>query len=375
MYRQKTCMSKPVIMTRWRGITIISSVRSVIWGVAFIGYGNIDSAFICQQRALQLSLSTDSFLLHSLYGNIGDLCGRTGQNSIAVTCLKRAYDACRRKEDSLQCLWNLGEFYYNNWQPDSALYYLNRSKESANIHIRYLSFFDLYAIAKQQGDVEKALEYLEISTRLEDSIYSTNVATELEKKTYRWNADAQVRKEHFKAKRRIYIIAMVALVLLLVIVIVYQQILKNKKIQQSNYKYLLQKLKQKQESRAGEIEEKERAIQAMKMEKEKLRNWLFRQSALYAKIDKLANQQKHHKERMDVLTNAEQRQLRVIIGQIYADYIEQLHVQYPKLNEDDVLLLCLQLADLSPFAIALCFGNNDAQIVAQRKYRMKSKIE
>lgn len=345
----------------------ISSLSNL--GVAYIGYGNIDSAFICQQRALQLSLSTDSFLLHSLYGNIGDLCGRTGRNSIAIICLKRAYDACRLREDSLQCLWNLGEFYYNNGQLDSALYYLNRSKEAVDIHIRYLSFFDLYAIAKQQGNVEKALEYLEISTQLEDS---------------------------FKAKRRIYTIAMIAVVLLLVIVIIYQQILKNKKIQQSNYKYLLQKLKQnlmdmqqniaqheeviaelkqKQESRVEEIEEKERAIEAMKMEKEKLRNWLFRQSALYTKIDKLANQQKHHKERIAVLTNAEQRQLRVIIGQIYADYIEQLHTRYPKLNEDDVLLLCLQLADLSPFAIALCFGNNDAQIVAQRKYRMKSKME
>ncbi len=64
------------------------------------------------------------------------------------------------------------------------------------------------------------------------------------RKTYRWNADAQVRKEQFKAKRRIYTIAMIAVVLLLVIVIIYQQILKNKKIQQSNYKYLLQKLKQ-----------------------------------------------------------------------------------------------------------------------------------
>ena len=143
---------------------------------------------------MQLSLSTDSFLLHSLYGNIGDLCGRTGRNSIAIICLKRAYDACRLREDSLQCLWNLGEFYYNNGQLDSALYYLNRSKEAVDIHIRYLSFFDLYAIAKQQGNVEKALEYLEISTQLEDSIYSTNVATELEKKTYRWNADAQEGK-------------------------------------------------------------------------------------------------------------------------------------------------------------------------------------
>lgn len=38
----------------------ISSLSNL--GVAYIGYGNIDSAFICQQRALQLSLSTDSFL-------------------------------------------------------------------------------------------------------------------------------------------------------------------------------------------------------------------------------------------------------------------------------------------------------------------------
>lgn len=373
---------------------LISSLSNL--GVAYIGYGNIDSAFICQQSALHLSLSTDSFLLHTIYGNFGDLCARTGRNEIAITCLKRAYDACRGREDSLQCLWNLGEFYYNTQQLDSALYYLNQSKEASNVHIRYLSFFDLYAIAKQQGDIEAALKYLEISTQLEDSIYSTNVATELERKTYRWNADAQVRREHFKAKRRMYVIVSIAVILLLLTIIIYQQILKNKKIQQSNYKYLLHKLKQnladmqrdiagrentiaelrqKQEIRAGEIEEKEREIASMKLEKEKLRNWLFRQSALYAKIEKLSAQQRHNKERIAVLTNADQRQLRVIVSQIYADYIEQLRAQYPKLNEDDILLLCLQLADLSPFAIALCFGNNDAQIVAQRKYRMKSKME
>ena len=244
--------------------------------------------------------------------------------------------------------------------------------------------------------MEKALEYLEISTQLEDSIYSTNVATELEKKTYRWNADAQVRKEQFKAKRRIYTIAMIAVVLLLVIVIIYQQILKNKKIQQSNYKYLLQKLKQNLMDMQQNIAQHEEVIAELKQKQRKpcrgnrregtgyrghedgegeIAQLVVPAKCLYTKIDKLANQQKHHKERIAVLTNAEQRQLRVIIGQIYADYIEQLHTRYPKLNEDDVLLLCLQLADLSPFAIALCFGNNDAQIVAQRKYRMKSKME
>lgn len=372
----------------------ISSLSNL--GVAYIGYGNIDSALIYQQKALRLSLSTDSFLLHTIYSNFGDLCARIGHKESAISSLRRAYEACRDKDARLQCMWNLGEFYYNANQPDSALYYLHRSKEASDIHIRYLSYFDLYAIAKQQGNNEDALKYLEISTQLEDSIYSTNVATELEKKTYKWNADAQVRKEHFKAKRRIYTIGMVAIVVLLLTIIIYQQILKNKKIRESNYRYLLLKLKnnladmqqniaarevmitelkQRQESRVGEIEEKEREIEAMKLEKEKLRSWLFRQSALYAKIEKLSGQQKHNKERIAVLTNAEQKELRTIIWQIYADYIEQQHMQYPKLNEDDLLLLCLQMADLSPFAIALCFGNNDAQIVAQRKYRMKNKME
>lgn len=372
----------------------ISSLSNL--GVAYIGYGKIDSALIYQQRALRMSLNTDSFLLHTIYGNFGDLCARIGRKRSAITCLKQAYEACREHEARLQCLWNLGEFYHNDQQPDSALFYLYQSKEAKNIHIRYLSYFDLYAIAKQKGDNEDALKYLEISTQLEDSIYSSNVATELEKNTYKWNADSQVRKEQFKAKRRIYTIVSVALILLLVTIIIYQQILKNKKIEQSNYKYLLLKLKhnltdmqqniarheaviadlkEKQESSAGEIEEKEREIEEMKLEKEQLRTWLFRQSALFAKIEKLSAQQKHNKERITVLTNTEQKQLHTIIWQIYADYIDQLSEQYPKLNEDDILLLCLQLADLSPFAIALCFGNSDTQVVAQRKYRMKSKME
>lgn len=51
----------------------------------------------------------------------------------------------------------------------------------------------------------------------------------------------------------------------------------------AQHEEVIAELKQKQESRVEEIEEKERAIEAMKMEKEKLRNWLFRQSALYTK--------------------------------------------------------------------------------------------
>ena len=66
-----------------------------------------------------------------------------------------------------------------------------------------------------------------------------------------------------------YTIAMIAVVLLLVIVIIYQQILKNKKIQQSNYKYLLQKLKQNLMDMQQNIAQHEEVIAELKQKTRK----------------------------------------------------------------------------------------------------------
>lgn len=46
----------------------------------------------------------------------------------------------------------------------------------------------------------------------------------------------------------------------------------------------------------------------------------------------------------------------------------------PQLTEDDLLVLCLQEAGISPLAISLCFGHTDTVALNQRKSRLKKKM-
>ena len=61
--------------------------------------------------------------------------------------------------------------------------------------------------------------------------------------------------------------------------------------------------------------------------------------------------------------------------ELYADYISDTKNQYPLLTDEDLLCLCLEKVGFSNQTIALCFGNTDAHVVAQRKYRMKERMK
>lgn len=115
-------------------------------------------------------------------------------------------------------------------------------------------------------------------------------------------------------------------------------------------------------------------IKKLSVEKEKLRIWLFKQSSVYKKILKLSEQKANNKKDLIVLTNAEQSRLKEVIMELYADFISDMKTHYPLLTEEDLLYLCLEKAELSNQTIALCFGNTDTHIIAQRKYRIKERM-
>ena len=123
-----------------------------------------------------------------------------------------------------------------------------------------------------------------------------------------------------------------------------------------------------------EIAERETAIEKLKTEKEELRTWLFKQSNIYKKVAKLAEQKVATKKELAVLTNNEQKKLKEVVMDIYADYISETQKLYPSLTDDDLLYLCLEKAEFSNQTISLCFGNTDTHALAQRKYRIKERM-
>lgn len=133
-------------------------------------------------------------------------------------------------------------------------------------------------------------------------------------------------------------------------------------------------LREKENQNLDEIDKKEQLILQLKQEKLALRTWLFQQTSIYKTILSLSEQRGVDKKVRKVMTDAERGKLKKTVFEIYADYISPLQVQYVRLTEDDLLLLCLQEADISPLTIALCFGHTDTAALNQRKSRLKLKM-
>ncbi len=114
---------------------------------------------------------------------------------------------------------------------------------------------------------------------------------------------------------------------------------------------------EEREQTIAQVEEREQTIARLKEEKQQLLNWLFAQSNIYQKVITLSKQTSSNKKQMKALTTTEQEQLKKTVFGIYQSYISFLHNEYPKLTENDQLLLCLQETSLSPLAIAILFWN------------------
>ena len=95
---------------------------------------------------------------------------------------------------------------------------------------------------------------------------------------------------------------------------------------------------------------------------------------IYQKVEKLSKQKVTSKKELTVLTNHEQKVLKEVVMELYADYISDTQTQYPLLTDEDLLYLCLEKAGFSYQTIALCFGNTTTHVVAQRKYRIKERM-
>lgn len=134
-------------------------------------------------------------------------------------------------------------------------------------------------------------------------------------------------------------------------------------------------LQQGQSEKEKQINERERTIEQLKEEKYRLRNWLFGQSDIYKKIITLSSWKVSDRKQMKVLNTEDQKKLKNVLFDIYAEYINTLKSEYPRLTDSDLLLLCLQETSLDSLSIAICFGYTNTHPINQRKLRIREKMK
>lgn len=354
-----------------------------------------DSAITYQRKSVEYAMrSKDTSMILTSWHNLSLYYGRFENIDSAVVY---AYKVLQNISDENKIFsgyfYNIGDLYIGLGQYDSARYYLEKSLLfSPSLS---MSYWSLAVMEAKLGNFKSAYHYLDTFAMVQDSLDASERLSEVQHIVYKNQTALEVKDEQIKSRKVIGRIVFSAIIICFVVALIYQRWINKKNNQQALYRQALQYADEKQNVMQQRIEEnesalallqdrenqnldeiaqKEQLITQLKKEKLALRTWLFQQTSIYKKVMSLSDQQQVNKKIRKVMAAAELDKLKKTTFEIYADYISPLQAQYSQLTEDDLLVLCLQEAGISPLAISLCFGHTDTVALNQRKSRLKKKM-
>ena len=369
--------------------------------IAYINIGYIygmrnmqDSAITYQRKAVKYAMrSKDRSMILTSWHNLS-ICYRHFENvDSAVVYAHKVLQHLSYGNGKADAYYNMGDLYVDLEQYDSARHYLEKSLFLSPS--RSIPYWSLAVMEAELGNFKSAYHYLDTFVMVQDSLDNSEQLTEVQHLVYKHQTELRVKDEQIKSKRIIRWIVFVSVIICFVVALIYQRWINKKNNQQALYRQSLQYAHEKQDmmqqrieeneltlallqdrenQNLDEIDKKERLIAQLKKEKLALRTWLFQQTSIYKKVMSLSDQQQVNKKIRKVMAAAELDKLKKTTFEIYADYISPLQAQYSQLTEDDLLVLCLQEAGISPLAISLCFGHTDTVALNQRKSRLKKKM-
>lgn len=369
--------------------------------IAYINIGYIygmrnmqDSAITYQRKAVKYAMrSKDRSMILTSWHNLS-ICYRHFENvDSAVVYAHKVLQHLSYGNGKADAYYNMGDLYVDLEQYDSARHYLEKSLFLSPS--RSIPYWSLAVMEVELGNFKSVYHYLDTFVMVQDSLDNSEQLTEVQHLVYKHQTELRVKDEQIKSKRIIRWIVFVSVIICFVVALIYQRWINKKNNQQALYRQALQYADEKQNVMQQRIEEnesalallqdrenqnldeiaqKEQLITQLKKEKLALRTWLFQQTSIYKKVMSLSDQQQVNKKIRKVMAAAELDKLKKTTFEIYADYISPLQAQYSQLTEDDLLVLCLQEAGISPLAISLCFGHTDTVALNQRKSRLKKKM-
>lgn len=327
--------------------------------------------------------SGDSLTASALYHNLS--CTYDDTDSILIY-EKKAFDY--RKGLAFKTAIMIGYAFLNQERADSAEYYFNQALRDTVLETRALAHYGLKDVSETQGLYQQALEHFGEYAAVMDSIYYFKQSPEIERKAYEYEANMKIYEDKIKMERLHFSLIAFCLLLVSLFIWVMQRAKRQREylelahkydialleVNIADLRYYISSLRKEQEQNRQQISLKETEIKRLADEKAQLCSVVFKETAIYKKIEQLSRQKRSkNKQELRILLEDEQKQLRSTIIEIYREYIAHLYQVYPKYTENDCLFSCLSLCGLDDFTIALCFGNVNSQIVVQRRHRMKLK--
>ena len=364
--------------------------------------GQMDSSLVAGKQALDCAIAAqDSFMIAN---NLLAISLAFNEHDSASHYARLALHWVPEEHSKTEYYYNLGTlFAEDNRTQDSALFYLEKVKDDSTFKDRFLCFQDLAHWEEAQGDYRVANTYLQQYIMYVDSLIFSEQSTEIEQLIYKHGIQMKVREEQMRSQRlRERMVAGFLLCLVGIVVLFHYRLSKRKRKQRMYAAHLIHTKEKinalqttiedntviiellrkehrqlEEEVQRGELEvrEREAVIAGLKKEQVTLQNWLFSQTAIYKKVQALRKQWVGGNKEQKVLDAAGRQKLKETVLDLYSSQVKEWRAHYPRLSEDDLLLLCLQFASFDSQSIAICFGYGDTHTINQRKTRIRERME
>lgn len=354
-----------------------------------------DSSLFFQKRAIDYILMADDSITAVKFWHNLSLRYRyffDNKDSALYYAQKVIANSCSESDGYGSYCGNLGELYWHVDDIDSARFYLSKSIDGGNMQMGNLT---LSSLESSLGNYEKAYNYLDEYVCWLDSIQRSKQVTEIQHLVYKHQTEMKVQKGKMDSQNKIFLIISLFVVVVFISVVAIQRYIaqrdKKELLTQQMLEYtrenlrsmeqnivdnekIIVLLREQGDAYVEEIGKCEKLIQKQQEECFRLYFKLFEQTDIYKEILLLDNQKAVNKMNRKVMSSVSYEKLKKTVQDIYAGYLFSMKKQYPRLTDEDLLLLCLQKMDFPSLTIALCFGYSDTSTINQRKSRMRMKM-
>ena len=295
------------------------------------------------------------------------------------------------------------DIYYKLGIVDTASLYYDKVLEIGNIYGKRAANEHLGMITLQENRVEEASQYLTQFRILTDSIQRITATETVAQMNSLYNYQLHIEKANKaivgqkNAQLLVLFLCLLLLLLIAFMVLLYLRFtfrhkqksleLAKAKLEQEHLQKLIddhlntiEQIKNEQKGQSANInqlnniiKEKELLVSQYREQSVEISNHYFKKTEWYKDILNRSSDVKNPKL-LRPFTEKEQEDLKHEVFNIYSSYISQLRANYPELDEDKLLLLCLDALKLKGLSIALCFGFTDPHVIYTRKARLREEM-
>lgn len=332
-----------------------------------------DSAFYYYQQALQVaSQLKQPYLLSLLYKKMAMFYYEQGKHTEADIYISKALQQLAGKENYASACYIKGNILHELQQNDSAVYYWNKGRESANIYVKASCYNKLYQSCKSRiQHCEEITMYIDSFLALHDSIQSLKDRAELSNLMDKHQIELHKHKMTIRNQRLIAMILVSALILG-ILFFAHDRVQRKKllKLQQRLMEIHAETILLHEEGNAPQEEQKGKLTQLSK-ERWELCTSLFAKTEGYEMLRKI----KEEANPIERKNRIEEYRIKIIrdIRKSFADVMGDLKENYPALTSDD-LLYCVFSLLRCPNNIIEKIKGTTPDALRTRKSRIKNKV-